>query len=284
MNDQPARLLDCGLCYEEQGEEVHPHPECPIAAPAVQAPAADRAGALLGAAETETRPAMNVPPIPAEDLIADAHVEPAADRAALRDRIAEALIAWTYRGKDPEHGGILETVRANAYSRADAVLAVLPAPTDRAAELVSVRPHTLTSIACHLDARAVAIMRPESQTYAEWQTVGAALRRMADEAQPAQPDTAPPAPATEPWRGATELATDREIAARAATGLVGYRQGRGALLHCLAHKPAPASRWADFHEVTADDLDDGGICVHPRCGRDLLAPWPVAGAQQDGPL
>jgi len=24
------RLLDCGLCYEEQGEEVHPHPECPI--------------------------------------------------------------------------------------------------------------------------------------------------------------------------------------------------------------------------------------------------------------
>jgi hypothetical protein len=24
------RLLDCGLCYEEWGEEVHPHPECPI--------------------------------------------------------------------------------------------------------------------------------------------------------------------------------------------------------------------------------------------------------------
>ena len=24
-----ARLLDCGLCYEENGEEVHPHPECP---------------------------------------------------------------------------------------------------------------------------------------------------------------------------------------------------------------------------------------------------------------
>jgi hypothetical protein len=22
------RLLDCGLCYEEDGEEVHPHPEC----------------------------------------------------------------------------------------------------------------------------------------------------------------------------------------------------------------------------------------------------------------
>ncbi|MGW3847156.1 hypothetical protein [Streptomyces fagopyri] len=25
-----ARLLPCGLCYEEHGEEVHPHPECPI--------------------------------------------------------------------------------------------------------------------------------------------------------------------------------------------------------------------------------------------------------------
>lgn len=24
------RLLDCGLCYEENGEEVHPHPECPL--------------------------------------------------------------------------------------------------------------------------------------------------------------------------------------------------------------------------------------------------------------
>ena len=23
------RLLDCGTCYEEWGEEVHPHPECP---------------------------------------------------------------------------------------------------------------------------------------------------------------------------------------------------------------------------------------------------------------
>jgi hypothetical protein len=31
-----ARLLDCGLCYEENGEEVHPHPECPKSArPAV---------------------------------------------------------------------------------------------------------------------------------------------------------------------------------------------------------------------------------------------------------
>lgn len=26
---RPPRLLNCGLCYEEHGEEVHPHPECP---------------------------------------------------------------------------------------------------------------------------------------------------------------------------------------------------------------------------------------------------------------
>lgn len=26
----PDRLLPCGLDYEENGEEVHPHPECPI--------------------------------------------------------------------------------------------------------------------------------------------------------------------------------------------------------------------------------------------------------------
>lgn len=57
------------------------------------------------------------------------------EQTALRERIAEALVSWTYRGKEPDpETGMLETVRANAYSRADAVLAVLPAPADRAAE------------------------------------------------------------------------------------------------------------------------------------------------------
>ncbi|MFJ6487093.1 hypothetical protein [Streptomyces californicus] len=77
------------------------------------------------------------------------------------------------------------------------------------------------------------------------------------------------------WRGATELASDREIARVAVTGVVGYRQNKGRLHHCLAHKPAPVSRYADFHEVGADDLDDGGICVYRHCGRDLLAAWPT---------
>lgn len=29
IGETSPRLLDCGLCYEERGEEVHPHPECP---------------------------------------------------------------------------------------------------------------------------------------------------------------------------------------------------------------------------------------------------------------
>ena len=27
-NGLPPGLLDCGLCFEENGEECHPHPEC----------------------------------------------------------------------------------------------------------------------------------------------------------------------------------------------------------------------------------------------------------------
>ncbi|WNI20354.1 hypothetical protein [Actinacidiphila sp. ITFR-21] len=29
-HDRPARLLSCGWCFEEDGQEVHPHPECPL--------------------------------------------------------------------------------------------------------------------------------------------------------------------------------------------------------------------------------------------------------------
>lgn len=29
---EKRRPLACGLCFEEHGEEVHPHPECPIGA------------------------------------------------------------------------------------------------------------------------------------------------------------------------------------------------------------------------------------------------------------
>jgi hypothetical protein len=36
----PPRLLDCGLCFEEDGKEVHPHPECRLAKQAPEEPEA----------------------------------------------------------------------------------------------------------------------------------------------------------------------------------------------------------------------------------------------------
>jgi hypothetical protein len=237
--------------------------------------------------QPEEEPELGEQPQPEEPPAAPAVQAPAADRAARRERIAEAV--RYYPGCTPLTDGA-------CYRIADAVLAVLPAPVDRAADVPAAecnaqnRNYESGPRLCiraaqhhgdHIDERGfhwsdTVAVYPVADGSFRTGVNRAELRRMADEAQPTQPDTAPPSPATEPWRGATELATDREIAARAATGMVGYRQGRGTLLHCLAHKPAPASRWADFHEVTAEDLEDGGICVHPRCGRDLLARWPAA--------
>jgi hypothetical protein len=137
MNDQPARLLDCGLCYEEQGEEVHPHPECPIAAPA--------------------------------------------DRAALRDRIAEALYAQ-------DHPGHLvplnETGMEPAYREpADAVLAVLPAPTDQTAALTAAERQFLRFA---LDLAQEQMFSRGDEFDSADEAALARLRRMADETQPAE--------------------------------------------------------------------------------------------------
>lgn len=58
-----ARLLDCGLCHEEDGQEVHPHPECPERA------AAD-AVALVAAESPETVAAAMSAALIATDLAA----------------------------------------------------------------------------------------------------------------------------------------------------------------------------------------------------------------------
>lgn len=63
-----------------------------------------------------------------------------------------------------------------------------------------------------------------------------------------------------------ELTTRRSDA----PDVVAYRSNKGRLLHCLNHVPPPAARYADFHAVTSDDLEDGGICSHPECGVDVL--------------
>jgi hypothetical protein len=96
-----------------------------------------------------------------------------ADQTALRDRIAEALMRWTERGNSPQYAAMRrpETVRANAYSRADAVLAVLPLSTDRAA--------VLREAADAIDAT---FTGPGLDRYTRY---GAdLLRRTADQAQP----------------------------------------------------------------------------------------------------
>lgn len=52
-----ARLLGCGFCYEEHGEEVHPHPECPIVTVARYQRRADTVQAVqwTGSNEAELR-------------------------------------------------------------------------------------------------------------------------------------------------------------------------------------------------------------------------------------
>ncbi|MFP3986931.1 hypothetical protein U9R90_05390 [Streptomyces sp. E11-3] len=450
-----------------------------------------RHGDTIEAVEVEQRPVVvqQWQPVGEEPAAVQ---PPAPDQTDLRDRIAEALISWTYRGQEPDpETGILETVRANAYSRADAVLAVLPAPVDRAVVLTETERTMLTyaldqaqehiwsrdgftdgdqaavtslrrladeqpptpaaddlaATTCsaqyhgHDEARlciraaqhtgkahtdehgfhwsdTVAVYPVDDGTFRRGTDVRAVLRRMADEEQPTtEPtrsgcttpciacmtdeshDPAPASPgdrvpreevlaevvawltkkaaeyastknpydgavagairnlaskghrgavrannllgadlttldptplrwglndvmwgdddtitvmlsgpagepywleldperaavlrqdlagpegeeqqpeaeaqpAADVWRGATELVPDREVQRLAATGLVGYQQDDGRLLHCLHHKPVPASRHVDFQEVTSDDLPDGGICVHPACGADLLA-------------
>ncbi|MFD6415973.1 hypothetical protein [Streptomyces sp. NPDC060194] len=65
---------------------------------------------------------------------------PPTDPTGLRDSIADALMAWAEGNNRPEYARVRRpgTVVKNAYSRAAAVLAVLPATTDRATVLADV--------------------------------------------------------------------------------------------------------------------------------------------------
>jgi len=116
-----------------------------------------------------------------------------ADRAALRDRIAEALIRWTYRGQDPDpETGILDSVRANAYSRADAVLAVLPPSVDQAAVLREAADKYATLMdqnEAYELAEHGSIDHESRIQYEAVRDVVTGLRRMANEAQPAEQPT-----------------------------------------------------------------------------------------------
>ncbi|MBM7088099.1 hypothetical protein JTP67_05935 [Streptomyces sp. S12] len=122
------------------------------------------------------------------DRVSSAVVAPPTDQTALRDRIAEALMRWAERGNSPQYAAMRrpETVRANAYSRADAVLAVLPT-TDRAAvlrdaiDLAREEAHRLeeeVGIEAARGARCVAYLLRKRLAKEQ------PLRRLADQAQP----------------------------------------------------------------------------------------------------
>ncbi|MDX2954571.1 hypothetical protein [Streptomyces caniscabiei] len=105
----------------------------------------------------------------------------AADRAALRDRIAEELAARFTSGAEYTQGmrvafegpdGGPATRMVTPFEAAEAVLAVLPAPADRAAVLEEAADKLAEFIALH---------GPTSRTVAGWTGAEAFLRRMAAE-------------------------------------------------------------------------------------------------------
>ena len=136
MTENPtARLLDCGFCYEEQGEEVHPHPECPISQ--VAAPAAVSV-AVAPTGQTALR-----------DLIAAAMREhylcTNRDEADADGNLPCRCGDWR------EPGAEVDDENDWHAHLADAVLAVLPPPADRAAVLLAEAARIRAHCPDHLD-------------------------------------------------------------------------------------------------------------------------------------
>jgi hypothetical protein len=106
----------------------------------------------------------------AEDLVAEVAELAETSRRLLEQRqeMAAERFAWQERGDRAE-----ARVRQMEAAASD----------DRATVLNGVQPQTLNAIASHVDARSVAILRPDSEAFAGWQAVAALLRRMAVEAQ-----------------------------------------------------------------------------------------------------
>jgi hypothetical protein len=111
-------------------------------------------------------------------------VPPATNQTALREQVAEALVDWAYRSADRKYTALRrdETVRANAYSRADAVLAVLPAPVDRAAVLAE-------AAARYEEILANADTGQDPRYWTAVRDIALGLRAMADEDRPEGDDT-----------------------------------------------------------------------------------------------
>jgi hypothetical protein len=108
---------------------------------------------------------------------------PAADRAALRDRVAAAI--WERQNPGRRWADCEHPWGADAEEDADAVLAVLPAPTDRAAVLSQTERDMLRYA---LDLAQEQMLSRGDEFGDGDQAAVTSLRRLTDEAQPAQPD------------------------------------------------------------------------------------------------
>lgn len=209
---------------------------------------------------------------------ASAAVVPAEDRAALGDRIA-AAVQPLLMDTLPKP---IAAVRADEV--ADQVLAVLPAPADRAAVLRE-------AVRRIEDGEPLPDRGLRFRRGADW--VLDALRRLvAEAAAPGVGVAADTTPAphscgncdgidpdtclTNPNRPATPGPV---VPAQPGndTPVVAYRSHSGSLLRCLTH--APDQTGLDngaFHPVTAGDLPDGGVCTYRapgvECGVDVLDP------------
>src|SRR5690242_17208519 len=104
--------------------------------------------------------------------------DPQADRAALRDRIAEALTPFFANFSSED------SARVNAGEAADAVLAVLPAPVDRAA---AIRADAFKAAANYVRGHSADERYGKASISTALCAVSDELRRMAAEAQ--QPET-----------------------------------------------------------------------------------------------
>jgi hypothetical protein len=261
-------------------------------------------------------------------LAAPAVPAPAADRAALRDRIIAALDnahhthpcpalgdqTWSGCVHYDEAGRVVGVGSCHSGRRADAVLAVLPAPTDRAASpgafvlwldasdgsvpthdgiqwpdgTVTIHHRHFGITTTHHSAEAACQAAHGKQGRIVWPerapTDRAAVLHEAADRITRQADQlwAPGTRAhTVMYADAAELRRMADEAQQDGAGqVVAYRSLGGRILRCLNHIPPDPD--GDFTAVTSDDLPDGGICTYPACGVDVLIQQPATEAQQSG--
>jgi hypothetical protein len=236
-----------------------------------------------------------------QDAIRSAVPAPTPGQDALRDRIAEALAAvdgweWT-----PDFDKTLSPVWQGYLKRANAVLAKLPAPADRAAVplgAAELSEHPRLNVT-PLPAEALAA----DEVFVDPAAFRAAVLREAADGLDARAAEFTAAARKDPLafvKGATDAryrtadawnaaaAELRRMAAESApadTGhdeaeIVAYRNpDNPRTLLCREHGP----RYVGMVPVTSEELPDGGICTFGRlsslaCERDVLIP-PTAAAQ-----